>query len=92
MGCEERASAIHAGLHFIEDKKRAVPLTQCLRFFEVLAIRDPDSGLRLDRFHDESYYTVGVELLLQSIKIAEGNAVSSGEQRAKPLAPKRIIH
>ena len=88
----KRPSTIHSGLHFIEHEKRSVLLAQCLRIFEVVAVRDSYSPLGLDRFHNEGRYAIAFELLFQCIKIPEWNAVGLRQHRAKSLAPKRIVH
>src|SRR4029077_10304041 len=72
LGRVQLPRAADAGLHFVEDEKRAMPAAQRLRLLQVSVGRYADAALALDRLDDECG-DIARQHLLQRIQIAERN-------------------
>ncbi len=89
---QKRSGAVHAGLHFVENKERSVVPAQRLRGGKVVGIRNPYAALGLHGLDEECGVAPGGELLFQSFEVPERHRVGLGKERAKSTAPVLAIH
>ena len=89
---EERASAVHAGLHFIQHQQRPVPAAQFSNLLEVPGRGQPDACLGLNRLDDERREPLRCQLLFERCQIAEWHRFRPAQHGAEALAPERIAH
>src|ERR1041384_1027744 len=92
MRCQKRAGAIHAGLHFVENKERSVMPAQRLHRWKIIEIRNPYAAFGLYGLNEECGIAPGCELPFQSFEVPERHVVGLGKERAKSAAPVLAIH
>src|SRR6185295_8839130 len=82
---EERAGPAEAGLHLVDREQCAAAMTELGAFAQVALGRD-EHALALDGLDHERRDVAYFELALQGIEVAEGNALTAGQEVAEPIA------
>ncbi len=82
---EEGPRPSHPGLHLVEDHERLVPATERLGLLPELVRRQVDP-FALDRLRDERRHVAAAKLTGQGLRVAEGDHVAAGQQRAEAAA------
>src|SRR5450432_3642389 len=92
MRGEELSRAIHAGLHFIEDKHGTCLFADGFGVLQIRWSGDADARFTLNGLHDEGRELPRGQMLFKGIGIAKRDCLRLRQQRAEAVLPESISH